>query len=55
MQLAHPAFLLLGLPIALFVWLATRHSLVGMEAPQRRVTLALRSLLLFCQLLALAG
>ncbi len=55
MQLAHPAFLLLGLPIALFVWLATRRSLVGMETPQRRVTLALRSLLLFCLLLALAG
>src|SRR5450432_1627665 len=55
MQLAHPAFLLLGLPVALFVWLAQRRSLVGMESPQRRATLALRSLLLLCLLLALAG
>lgn len=55
MQLAHPAFLLLGLPIALFVWLAQRRSLVGMDPPQRRATLALRSLLLLCLLLALSG
>lgn len=55
MQLAHPAFLLLGLPIALFVWLAQHRSLVGMESRQRRTTLALRSLLLLCLLLALSG
>ncbi len=55
MQLAHPAFLLLGLPVALALWWALRRSLVGMESRQRRVTLALRALCLFCLLLALAG
>ena len=55
MQLAHPAFLLLGLPIAFFVGLALRRSLVGMESPQRRATLAVRTLLFLCLLLALAG
>ena len=55
MQLAHPVFLLLGLPIALLLWFAVRRSLVGMEPPQRRATVALRCLLMLCLLLALAG
>jgi Ca-activated chloride channel family protein len=55
LELTHPWFLALALLGALALVLFSRHSLAGLVPAQRRAVFAVRSLLLLCIVLALAG
>ena len=54
-ELGHPLFLVLGAPLAAWLWWWSRRSLADLR-PSGRVTCAIvRALMLLCVLLALAG
>jgi hypothetical protein len=54
-ELAHPLFLILGLPLAVWLWWWAGRSLADLKPAGRRISAVVRGLMLLLVLLALAG